>query len=73
MTKTSIEILNAIVNFNSINNNYDGRLVIIEPKEAITDRGSKPGVFISFDNLTSDDFFEVYRYKRSLERENKGR
>lgn len=67
MSKQSIEILNAIVTFNEIKNGYDGRLVIIEPREAITSRGSKPGIFVSFDNLTSGDFFEIYRYKKGLE------
>ena len=67
MNKQSIEILNAIVNYNEIKDNYDKRLVIIEAREAIRDRGSKPGVFVSFDNLTAEDFFEIYRYKKSLE------
>ncbi|GAH65462.1 unnamed protein product, partial [marine sediment metagenome] len=53
MNKQSIEILQGILNYNEVHDNYDKRLVIIEPKEAITDRGSKPGVFVSFDNLTS--------------------
>jgi hypothetical protein len=69
MTKQSIEILNGILNYNEIHDNYDKRLVIIEPREAIPDRGSKPGVFVSFDNLTSGDFFEIYRYKKGLEGE----
>ena len=67
MNKQSIEILNGILNYNEVHDNYDKRLVIIEPKEAITGRGSKPGVFVSFDNLTAEDFFEIYRYKKSLE------
>lgn len=67
MTNQSIEILNGILNYNEVHDNYDKRLVIIEQREAITGRGSKPGVFISFDNLTAEDFFEVYRYKKSLE------
>lgn len=67
MTNQSIEILHGILNNNEIHDNYDKRLVIIEPKEAITGRGSKPGVFVSFDNLTAEDFFEVYRYKKRIE------
>ena len=67
MTKQSVEILYAIVNYNEIHGNYDERLVIVAPKNAITGRGSKPGVFVSFDNLTSEDFFEIYRYKKGLE------
>ena len=69
MNKQSIEILNGILNYNEIHDNYDKRLVIIEPREAITERGSKPGIFVSFDNLTSGDFFEIYRYKKSMEGE----
>jgi len=67
MNKQSIEILYGILNYNEVHDNYDKRLVIVAPKEAIRDRVSKPGVFVSFDNLTSEDFFEVYRYKKSLE------
>lgn len=70
MTNQSIEVLNAILKYNDLNDNYDKRLVIIEQREAITGRGSKPGVFVSFDNLTSGDFFEIYRYKKSLEGKN---
>jgi len=74
MNSQSIEILYGILNYNETHDNYDKRLVIIAPKEAITGRGSKPGVFISFDNLTYGDFFEIYRYKKSLEEsENKKR
>ncbi|GAH55627.1 unnamed protein product, partial [marine sediment metagenome] len=41
MNKQGIEILQGILNYNEVHDNYDKRLVIIEPKEAITDRGSK--------------------------------
>jgi len=67
MYSQSIEILNAILKFNELKDNYDKCLVIVEPREAITGRGSKPGIFISFDNLTAENLFEVYRYKKSLE------
>ena len=67
MNKQSIEILNGILNYNEVHDNYDKRLVIIEPKEAITGSGRLPGGFVSFDNLTAEDFFEIYRYKKSLE------
>jgi len=67
MTSQSIEILNAILKFNELKDNYDKRLVIIEPGEAITGRGSKPGIFISFDNLTAENLHEIYRYKKSIE------
>ncbi|MCK4446982.1 MAG: hypothetical protein KAW56_07865 [Candidatus Marinimicrobia bacterium] len=70
MNKQSIEVLNAVLNYNEVHDNYDKRLVIIEPKEAITGRGSKPGIFVSFDNLTAEDFFEIWRYKKSLEEDN---
>ena len=66
MNKQSIEILHATINHNSIHNNYDKRLVIIEPRN--TGLMSKSiGPFVSFEDLTSEDFFEIYRYKKSLE------
>lgn len=66
MNKQSIEILNAIVNYNPIHNNYDKNLVIMYPRS--TGLMSKShGPFLSFEDLTSEDFFEIYRYKKSLE------
>lgn len=75
MNKKTIEILNAIIKLDGLKGTYDERLVIIAPREAITDRGSKPGIFVSFDNLSSEDFFEIYRYKKRLEesRDEKGK
>jgi len=67
MNKQSIEILNAIVNYNSINNGYSKRLVIIESRSIGYINQKNCGPFLSFEDLTSEDFFEVYRYKKSLE------
>jgi len=67
MNKQSIEILNAIVNYNSINNGYDKRLVIIESRVVGFVNKANCGPFLSFEDLTSGDFFEIYRYKKSLE------
>ena len=67
MNKLSIEILNAIVNYNEINNEYSKRLVIIESKDIGFISQKRCGPFLSFEDLTSEDFFEIYRYKKSLE------
>jgi len=67
MNKRTIEILNAIVNYNSINNSYDKRLVIIESRCIGYVNQKNCGPFVSFEDLTSGDFFEIYRYKKSLE------
>ncbi|GAI45677.1 unnamed protein product [marine sediment metagenome] len=67
MNKQSIEILNAIVNYNSINNGYDKRLVIIESRVMGFVNQKNCGPFVSFEDLTSGDFLEIYRYKKSLE------
>ena len=69
MNKQSIEILNAIVNYNPLHNNYDKNLVIIYSRStALMSKTHAP--FLSFEDLTAGDFFEIYRYKKSLE-ENK--
>ena len=66
MNKQSIEILNAVVNYNPLHNSYDKNLVIIYPKStALMSKTHAP--FLSFEDLTSEDFFEIYRYKKSLE------
>jgi len=67
MNKQSIEILNAIVNYNSINDDYDKRLVIIESRSVGYVNQKNCGPFLSFEDLTSGDFFEIYRYKKSIE------
>lgn len=69
MNKQSIEILNAIINNNILSNGFDKRLVIIENRSGVYN-GNLPGPYLSFKDLTSGDFFEIYRYKKSLE-ENK--
>ena len=66
MTRQSIEILNAITKYSDLHNEYDKRLVIIELRDTGFMSGQK-GPFLSFEDLTSEDFFEVYRYKKSLE------
>jgi len=63
--RQSIEILYKALNYEKLNNNYDKRLVIIEPRDAIT--LSNMGPYLSFKDLTSRDFFEIYRYKKGLE------
>lgn len=66
MDRQSIEILYNVANYTSLNNNYSKRLVIIEPRgTALISKSIGP--FLSFEDLTSEDFFEIYRYKKSLE------
>jgi len=67
MNKQSIEILNAIVNYNTINNSDDKRLVIIQSRCIGYVNQKNCGPFVLFEDLTSEDFFEIYRYKKSLE------
>ena len=65
MNKRSIEILNAITKYNDLHID-DRRLVIIESRDTVFGSGQK-GPYLSFEDLTSGDFFEIYRYKKSLE------
>jgi len=66
MNKQSIEILNAITKYNDLHID-DKRLVIIESKDIGFISQKRCGPFLSFEDLTSGDFFEIYRYKKSLE------
>lgn len=66
MKKQSIEVLNAIIKYNELHNEYDKRLVIIESRD-LGFISKLRGPFLSFEDLTSEDFFEIYRYKKSLE------
>lgn len=70
MNKRTIEILNAITKYNDLHTE-DIRLVINESRDPCF-MGEKRGPYLSFEDLTSEDFFEIYRYKKSLE-ENKDR
>ena len=65
MNRQSIEILNAITKYNDLHKE-DRRLVIIESRDMGFTSGQK-GPYLSFEDLTSGDFFEIYRYKKSLE------
>jgi len=64
--RQSVEILYKALNYEKLNNNYDKRLVIIEPRSTGLMSNSH-GPYLSFKDLTSGDFFEIYRYKKSLE------
>lgn len=66
MNNQSIEILNAIVNNNILSNRFDKRLVITENRSGVYN-GNLPGSYLSFKDLTAEDFFEVCKYKKSLE------
>ena len=66
MNKQSIEILYAIINNNLLSDGLDRRLVITENR-AGTYKGNLPRSYVSVKDLTSGDFFEIYRYKKNLE------
>ena len=64
--RRSIEILYNILNYTDYNDGYSKRLVIIEPRgTALISKSIGP--YLSFEDLSSGDFFEIYRYKKSLE------
>lgn len=67
MNKRTIEILNAIIRNDELNGNYDDHLVIIHENHWSSRISTNKGPFVSFNNLTSEDFFEIYRYKKGLE------
>ena len=64
--RQSIEILYKVLNYESYNGPYSKRLVIIEPR-GTGPEGTNIGPYVSVMDLTSEDFFEIYRYKKSLE------
>jgi len=64
MNKRSIEILNAIIRNDTLSNNLDWRLVIIENRKG-SFCGNHRGPYVSVKDLTAEDFFEIYRYKKS--------
>lgn len=70
MNNQSIKILNAIMKLEGAENG-DKHLVITHSNK-YSSHHNEPGSFLSFSNLTSEDFFEIYRYKKGLE-ENKDR
>jgi len=64
--RQSVEILYKALNYESLDKNHDKRLVIIEPRST-TLISKSIGPFLSFEDLTAGDFYEIYRYKKSLE------
>jgi len=66
--RQSVEILYKALNYESYNSNYDKRLVIIEPRSTGLMSNSH-GPYLSFEDLTAGDFYEIYRYKKGLEKE----
>ena len=65
MNSQSIEILNAIVKLKEVENGYN--CLVITHSNICSSHHNAPGSFLSFSNLTSEDFFEIYRYKKRLE------
>lgn len=68
MNKRTIGILSAITQYNDLHID-NRRLVIIEPGGIGFVNQKSCGPFLSFEELTAEDFFEIYRYKKSLERD----
>ena len=64
--RQSIEILYKALNYESLNGPFSKRLVIIEPRGTAL-ISTNIGPYVSVMDLTSEDFFEIYRYKKSLE------
>ena len=64
--RQAIEILYKVLNYEIYNGPYSKRLVIIEPRDAGL-MGKNIGPYVSVMDLTAEDFFEIYRYKKSLE------
>lgn len=65
--RQSIEILYKVLNYESFNGAYSKRLVIIEPRDTALN-GTNIGPYVSVMDLTAEDFFAIYRYKKSLEK-----
>ena len=66
--RQSIEILYKVLNYESYNGSHSKRLVIIEPRDTGL-KSTNIGPYVSVMDLTAEDFFELYRYKKSLEKE----
>ena len=64
--RQSIEILYKALNYESLNGSYNKRLVIIESRDTAL-ISTNIGPYVSVMDLTAEDFFEIYRYKKSLE------
>ena len=64
--RQAIEILYKVLNYENYNGPYSKRLVIIEPRDTALN-AKNIGPYVSVMDLTSEDFFEIYRYKKSLE------
>jgi len=65
--RQTIEILYKVLNYEIYNGDYNKRLVILEPRGAENIAGTNIGPYVSAMDLTAEDFFELYRYKKSLE------
>ena len=69
--RQAIEVLYKVLNYEICNGNYNKRLVILEPRDAPKLSGTSIGPYVSVMDLTAEDFFEIYRYKKSMEDDTK--
>lgn len=67
MTKQTVQILNAILMNEKLTDSICQKLVIIEKNKFDSRLNVASGAFLSFDNLTSEDFYEIARYKKGFE------
>ena len=67
--RQAIEILYKVLNYENYNGNYNKRLVILEPRDAPKLSSTSIGPYVSVMDLTAEDFFEIYRYKKRWEEE----
>ena len=67
MTKQTVKILNAILMNEKLTDEDNRRLVIVEKLKNYMSDDKRKDTFLSFENLTSEDFFEIARYKKGFE------
>ena len=67
--RQAIEVLYKALNYEICNGNYNKRLVILEPRDTTKIAGINIGPYVSVMDLTTEDFFEIYKYKKSMEEE----
>ncbi len=70
MNERSLKILYHAINYQSLTE-HRLRLVIVQKDRDSIEYDTPRGPYVSFNHLTAEDFYEIYRYKRDLEK--KGR
>lgn len=73
MTKGSVKILNAILMNEKLTDQDNNRLIIIEKVKDYMSDDKRKCAFLSFDSLTSENLYEIYRYKKGFEIDKEGK